>query len=141
MYPKREMSKSVQAVCPLVVVQEAAAVAPATSFVLRRLGRLPFPRPVELNGRVASGRVVPNKLDVRIILQIRVGVELPRDQIIQFFRIRGMCEGESREDRIDQLWKCRRDAIYRRARCATAALRLSQYKRKLEIQFVFVIQA
>lgn len=82
MYPEGEMCKRVEAIRFLVVIQETAAVPPATTFILRRLGGLPSPGPIERDGGRAFGGVVSDQLNVGIILQVGVRMELSRDQII-----------------------------------------------------------
>jgi hypothetical protein len=87
MYPEGEMCKGIKAIRFLIVVQETAAVPPATSLVLHSLGRLPSPAPFERHRGGTFGGVISDELDVGIILQVGVRVELPCDQIIQFFRV------------------------------------------------------
>lgn len=138
--PEGEMGQGVQAIRALIVVEKAAAVAPAAASVLCRLGRLPFPGPVELNRRTALGRKVANELHVGVVLQIGVRMELARDQVIQLFRIGRMCKGQSREHGIGHFGQGCRHSIDSRRR-DVAGLSLSHDKRKLEGQFIVVGQA
>jgi hypothetical protein len=68
MYPKGEMCKGIQTIRFLVVIQETAAVPPATTLVLCNLGGLPSPRPIKRHGGGAFGGVISDELDVGIIL-------------------------------------------------------------------------
>lgn len=91
------MRQRVQAICSLIIVQKTAAVAPATAPVFRRFWWLPFPGPVELNGRTTASRVISHKLHVGIVLQVGIRMELAGDQVVQFLGIRCMRERKARE--------------------------------------------
>lgn len=54
-----------------------ARVSPAPALVLCVLGRLPFPRPLERSGRAAISAVVANESNIRVLVEVRIGVELP----------------------------------------------------------------
>ena len=79
MYPKGEARESIQAVCALIVVEEAAAIPPSPTLVFRRLRRLPFPRPVKLNRGITIRREVTNMLNVGVILEVWVCMEFSCD--------------------------------------------------------------
>jgi hypothetical protein len=97
------MCKGIKAIRFLIVVQETAAVPPATSLVLCGLWGLPSPAPFERHrGRAFSG-VVSDKLDVGIVLQVWVRVELPCNQIIQFFRVGRVGKREPGENGVHYL--------------------------------------
>ena len=83
LHPEGEMRECIQAVRPLIIIQETATVAPAAALVFYRLGRFPFPGPIELNRRAAFGRVIPHELNVGIILQVGICMELSCDQVVQ----------------------------------------------------------
>ena len=57
-----------------------ARVSPASALVLCVLGGFPCPRPIESSGRVAVGAVVANQGNVCVLVEVRIGVELPGDQ-------------------------------------------------------------
>ena len=74
--------------CPLIVFHKTTTVTPAATTIFRRLRRPPFPGPVELHTRAATRCVVSYKLHIRILMQIRVGVEFSHHQILHLFRTR-----------------------------------------------------
>lgn len=83
LHPEGEMRQCIQAVRPLIIIQETATVAPAAALVFYRLGRFPFPGPIELNRRTAFSRVIAHELNVGIILQVGICMELSCDQVVQ----------------------------------------------------------
>lgn len=112
MDPERETSKGIQSVCPLIIVQEAATIPPPSTLIFRRLWRLPFPRPIELDGGVAVGRKVTDMLHIGVVLKIWVGMEFPCYQVIQLFCIRCMGECEPSETGIDRFRPRGSNTIY-----------------------------
>lgn len=79
----------------------AARVAPATAAVFGGLGRSPFPRPLELDRGGALGRKVAHQLDVWVLVEIRVGMELARDQRVDFACVGGEDVGEAGQLRLE----------------------------------------
>lgn len=137
MNPEGEAGKRIQPVRPLVVVQEAAAVPPSSTFILRRLRRLPFPRPIELDGGAAVGREVAHMLHVGVVLEVRICVELSRYQIIQLFCIRSMGKCEACKAGIKHFRAGSSDTVYSRAGSLTG-LGLSDDKGKAEVQLLLI---
>jgi len=86
----------------------AAACAPAPTTTLWRLGRRPFPRPMRLHRRASSCGVVSHELDIRVFMEIRVGVKLFRHETVQVFRARGEDEGQAIDDCVDNSRRCYR---------------------------------
>jgi transposase len=85
----------------LVILEEATTVPPSTSLVLARLWRPPLPRPVVVNGGTAICRVVPDKLYVGVLVDVRVGMEFPGNQVVQLFSIRSVRKSQACYSGID----------------------------------------
>ena len=132
------MCKGVKAIRFLVIVQKAAAVPPAASFVFRGLWGLPSPAPFERHGGRAFGRVISDELNVGIILQVWVRMELSCDQVIQFFRVRRVRKRETGQVGVSKLRERTRHAIYGRAR-GVAGLGLANNKCKVEDEFIIIM--
>lgn len=126
------MRQCVQAIRSRVIVEEAATIAPATASVFNRFWRFPFPRPLELNRRAASGRIVPHKLHVRVVLQVGVCMKLSGDQVVKFLGIRRMRERQAREDGVGHFRQRCRDPIDSGIR-DIAGLGLSHDKGEVEL--------
>jgi hypothetical protein len=100
--PKCEICQRFQLMRPLVVLNKlklslvtrseeeanthTAAGTPAAGTALPVLWWCPFPRPLKLNRRTSTSRVVPYKLDLGVLVQIGVGVKFASDQIVQLPR-------------------------------------------------------
>lgn len=80
----------------------AAARPPTSSAILVGLWRLPLPAPLKLYRGAAAGRVISNKLDVWVLVEIRVCVELASNQVIDFLRVGGKHEGQAIYNGIDK---------------------------------------
>lgn len=61
-----------------------ASVSPAAGLVFDRLGGLPFPSPFKGDRGAATGGVVPDKSDVVVFVEVRVGKKLSGDEILDF---------------------------------------------------------
>jgi hypothetical protein len=82
----------------LIVLDEAAAVAPSAAAVLGCARWFPLPAPCRLYGRVASGAIVADKLYVRIVLvKVRISMQLFSRNILHIFG----CRREDEREAID----------------------------------------
>ena len=78
-------------------------VPPSTTLIFGRPRRLPPPRPFEADGRAAARIEVPHKFDICIFVQIRVGVELARYQILDLSGIGGVYVRQAADVGIENL--------------------------------------
>lgn len=114
----------------LIVLHETADVAPASTFVLGQLWRPPFPGPVQLYRRTASGCDVSNELDVGVFVKVGVCMKLSGHEIIQVLAARCKCKGEAVDKGVD------------RATCVgNTTLALSNYEGEMKEELVIVVQA
>lgn len=83
-----------------VVFENAATVAPPTTPVLISLGGFPSPVPIISHSWIPVRPNVAEQLYIGIFVQIGVGMELPRDERVQLFRIWGVRKGQPRNVRV-----------------------------------------
>ena len=81
-------------------VAHAACVSPSSAFLLELFRRLPCPSPVKGYRRATLCRVVAHKVHLRVLVNIRVGVELPRDKVFHISLRRRIDKGESVDLRV-----------------------------------------
>lgn len=101
LHPKGEGGEGVESVCTRVVLEKAATIAPASTFVLLSLWGFPMPCPFVSYRRASVGSKITNKLNIRILMYIGVGVKLACDQCIQLFSILCVGKCESANGSID----------------------------------------
>jgi len=73
----------------------AAIISPAASLVLGESWRLPSPGPVKRHRGTPFGRVVAHQLDICIFVEVRIGMELPSDKILDLTLVRRIHERET----------------------------------------------
>ncbi len=73
----------------------AARGPPAAPLVLGLPRRLPGPRPLEGHRGAPAGAEVADELDIGVLMQVRIGMELARDQVLDLAGRRGVDVGEA----------------------------------------------
>lgn len=141
MHPESEVGKSLQFVCPLIVLDKTAAGPPSTSSILGWLRWCPLPGPLELNRARASCCIVAYKFDMRIFVQIGVRVEFSRYQIVQLSCIRPKYEGQTVNSSIEQASRGDGRGRIVDAVDSRRSRGLSKYKCEVEGELIVVGQA
>ena len=62
-----------------------AGIAPTAAVIFGLLWRLPLPRPLELHRGHTTGIIVADEFNVGILVQVWVGMELARDELVNLF--------------------------------------------------------
>ena len=104
-----------------------ARVSPASALVLCVLRRLPLPRPLKSNRLSTVGAIVANESDIRILVEVRIGVEFSGDQGLHLLGRGGIYLGERIDAGIERLWV----GVYRCVR-GFVGLRLADDEVELE---------
>ncbi len=81
----------------------AARGPPAAPLVLGLPRRLPGPRPLEGHRGAPAGAEVADELDIGVLMQVRIGMELARDQVLDLAGRRGVDVGEARDLGVDEV--------------------------------------
>ena len=79
-----------------------ACVSPTTSSVFTGLRWPPFPRPTELDCRIPFRIEVSDELHIGILMEIGVGMELSRRQVVEFLGSGSKAEGQAANRRIER---------------------------------------
>jgi len=111
----------------------AACIPPPAHLFIELLGRIPFPRPIKCDRGAAAGRVVADKLDAGILVEVWVRMKLSRDQVVDFFWGRAVYERKTIDLGVER--RRRRGRSVGRWR---KVLRLSHDKREDKLELIVV---
>lgn len=111
-----------------------ARVSPSAAFIFSIPLRLPLPRPLERDRRASPRSVGADKVDIRGLVKVRVGVELSGYEVLEFSwgGGTGICEPVN-------LGILGTDCAYSSSRCLHYLLRLSDNKGKCENKLVIAV--
>lgn len=112
-----------------------ARVSPASALVLCVLRRLPLPRPLKGNRWSTFGAIIANESDIRILVEVWIGVEFSGDKGLHLLGRGGVDVGERIDAGIERLWV----GLYRCVR-GFVDLSLADDEGELEVYFVVVCE-